>query len=1113
MLALLMMLGMAAFAAPLRNMEIRLTQPDGQIINCFASGDEFYNYLHDAQGFTIVQGESGYYYYATRGNRGEVTASPYVVGWVDPVSVGLEPFVKISEEEYYARREEWAKDSQVGLLRYARNDGREVNHGLYNNLVVFIRFAGDTYHSTSFSTVDAMFNAEGYDDNSLHNFYHRTSYNQLDLWSYFYPQPDGETVLSYEDIHPKQYYQPYNAVTNPIGYIDENRAEREFDLLERAIAYVEDMVPEDLELDCNHDGLVDNVVFVCKGEVGDWNSLLWPHRWCIWDREVWLHGKQVFDFNLQLEQGGYFTVSTLCHEMFHSLSAPDLYRYYADGNPAGSWDLMCSNTDPPQQPDIYLKYKYGHWVDEIPMIDPSDPNAFGTYELEANAWEGGRRNGYMIPTGDPNQFFFVEYRHRNTLFDSQIPGDGLLIYRIDTRFDGNAGWNGYDTYDEVYLFRPGGTYSDDGSIKAANFSRNRGRTTFNKDTDPYPFYSNGQTIDWPYQITNVGMVGDRIRFDFLPYHGEGGFEGPEQVLAHVNGLGHQVELSWSADPDANGYQVYRDGEEVSSILTDTVFVHPYTDTDQGYHLYSVKSVVDGNHSAPADAWVILGGFETIDVEILSDSPYGTKGGELEVSFSHPYMKEVYCTLYEGQRSNQRLQVPAGTAVSFYWQPGFDPESEGIRVRVKKTNEAGQETLFDVSGPAEGLMGSYTVAEGHKGVMPPQRLTATSEDGQIRLQWTIPVEAEHFRVYRNGMVCHSDVVGYEYLDNGMLISGSYVYNVGGLVNEIVAVDPDLSARALAMSVYCEAPHLTGVHQDNANLLEWEAPSFAGYGMFAYDDNQFLEAIGGPKEKWGIVIDPEMLAFFGGQPLTHLEMFDVAEGLYKFKIYNGNVANNNSLLLTQEVTMTASGEWVRFALDEELAYDASQPVWIRVESPNVNNPVPTCTYVGIDNSCMLISGSTWEPISAFGLYYSWMLRAYTRPQETPDAFTYNLYWGPDGASDEWVVMGMEGLAGTSVTHNTNEDLRYYVTAVWNGKETLFSNPVCLGPTVALDEFVASDEDDDNTQYTTVQIIDMLGHVVTTRRNVSPVESIEGLAPGIYVLRLISGNLVKTQKIVLR
>ena len=95
-----------AFAAPLKNIPVRLTQPDGQVIECFASGDEFYNYLLDANGFTIVKGEGGYYFYAIHDSRGGVVASTFRVNSVDPASVGLLPYVKISEQAYMQRRHE-----------------------------------------------------------------------------------------------------------------------------------------------------------------------------------------------------------------------------------------------------------------------------------------------------------------------------------------------------------------------------------------------------------------------------------------------------------------------------------------------------------------------------------------------------------------------------------------------------------------------------------------------------------------------------------------------------------------------------------------------------------------------------------------------------------------------------------------------------------------------------------------------------------------------------------------------------------------------------------------------------------------------------------------------
>jgi hypothetical protein len=44
-------------AAPFKNIEKILIQPDGTELHCYASGDEFYSRLHDRDGYTIVQAE------------------------------------------------------------------------------------------------------------------------------------------------------------------------------------------------------------------------------------------------------------------------------------------------------------------------------------------------------------------------------------------------------------------------------------------------------------------------------------------------------------------------------------------------------------------------------------------------------------------------------------------------------------------------------------------------------------------------------------------------------------------------------------------------------------------------------------------------------------------------------------------------------------------------------------------------------------------------------------------------------------------------------------------------------------------------------------------------
>ena len=1039
---------LCAMAAPLKNMEVRLTQPDGQVIHCFASGDEFYNYLHDANGFTIVKGDDSYYCYAMLNDQGQVVASSYRVGSVDPASVGLQPNVKISAEEYYQRRQEF--EQYIQPIQRPRD--RELNHGRYNNLVVFIRFAGDTYHTTSYSAVDSMFNASNYESISLHNYYHHVSYNQLDLRSFFYPEPDGETLLSYEDINPKQYYQPYDPVTNPIGYQDENRAEREFALLERAIDYINGMVPDTLDLDYNDDGMVDNVVFVIKGETGEWNSLLWPHRWSIYDRYVWLNGLRVYDFNLQLEQGGYFNVSTLCHEMFHSLGAPDLYHYSGGVSPVGQWDVMCSDTEPPQHPGVYMKYKYGHWVDDIPDISMQ----YGTYEIEADAWEGNRRNAYRIGVGDPNQFLVLEYRNDNYVFENRLPGGGLIIYRIDTRYNGNAGWNGNDQFDEIYVFRPGGTMTEEGDLNRANFCAELNRTEFSIETDPYMFLNNQEFYLWNERIYNISTRGDRISFTYGPVGIDGAPAGPENFNVHVNSVEHQLEFSWSPGENVDSYRLYCDGwdetHEIARDITDTTYILPYSEADKGYHTYNVVSVSGGILfflSAPSERWAIIGNYETIRISLDSDSPFGTKGGELEVTFDHPLMPTQYLTIYEGTSNETELYVPANTVATFRWNPGFDPESEGIHVTATRLNEESQGVLFDIDHPEWGEIASYTARDEGLGVISPRHLTAVSNGTEVQLQWTIPTENNAFDIYRDGQLCHSVNGNYTYLDDKIMRSGTHNYHVESTCGDISSWNPDNLVYGTTMNYYCEPPqNLEGFYDNGHVELNWNAPAFVGHGMLAYDNNMFLDQMGGNNHKWGIRIDPTHLASFAGHPITQIELFDCSEGTYTFTIYNGEQANNSSQIYVQQHVMDGTYEWVKIDLDEAVNYDASLPLWVCVGTSGAQSPIPCCEYVGVDNSCLIKSGSQWKPVTDFGTYRSWMLRAYTSPIEGQD-IAYNVYWGPEEGGEEQMALGYEALTASQASCNTTENRRYHVTALWDGRETEKSNTIYLGPSVDVEE----------------------------------------------------------------
>lgn len=512
LLGLLLFLPMT-FGAYFTNVPQVRVQPNGDTLRCFATGDEYFHRLHDADGFTIVlDPATGYYVYADKVGDALVPTS-YIAGRTNPAEVGLSAGLSISAEQWIARRQR--REAAVPA-RTEMRDNNEINHGHMNNLVVFIRFADDTEFTNNFTDVAQMFNDTTPGYSSMCNYFKSATYNQLTITSTFYPQQSGSTILSYQDSYNRSYFEPYSS-WNPDGYDpddDEERARREFGLLERAVVAIANQVPASLDIDYDDDGRVDNVVFVVRGGQGDWNDLLWPHRWSLyWADNAYINGKRVWDFNFQLADAtAYFNTSVLCHEMNHSLGAPDLYHYYegTEMTSVFTWDLMHMNTNPPQHMGAYMKYKYGHWIDEIPEITEC-----GTYSLHSLG-SSATHNCYKIASPNPDEFFVLEYRNSNDLFEGTLPGSGLLVYRINSNFNGNAMWNGVDVFDEVYIYRPFGTPSNDGYIWDAAFSANYGRTEMNANTDPYPFLTDGTVVPvGDFTIRDISAAGgDSMTFKF-----------------------------------------------------------------------------------------------------------------------------------------------------------------------------------------------------------------------------------------------------------------------------------------------------------------------------------------------------------------------------------------------------------------------------------------------------------------------------------------------------------------------------------------------------------------------------------------------------------------------
>jgi hypothetical protein len=312
----------SAHTAYLSDVPVTVFQPNGDELHCFASGDEFHNWLHDENGFTIIQSEStGFYMFAEK--QGErVIAGSLLPGRDNPAAQGLSARLNLSREEYLKKRNEFSRNHRTGSVPSSGN---------VNNVIIFIHFSDQDEFSLSVASIENTYNNADPNAVSFKNYFWESSYNTLDVTTHFLPTQTGSTIISFQDIHPRNYYRPYNEVSNPIGYNNQSSNPEDFfhnrrkNLYTAAANYVEGMLPSNVDIDANNDGYVDNVIFFLRGGTDGWGSFFWPHMTNIAYAGITLNNKIIGDVNQSIESMSGLSVA--CHEFTHSLGAPDLYHY------------------------------------------------------------------------------------------------------------------------------------------------------------------------------------------------------------------------------------------------------------------------------------------------------------------------------------------------------------------------------------------------------------------------------------------------------------------------------------------------------------------------------------------------------------------------------------------------------------------------------------------------------------------------------------------------------------------------------------------------------------------------------------------------------------------
>lgn len=389
------------------------------------------------------------------------------------------------------------------------------NQGEFYNIVVFVHFSDE---SPTIIDRDVAYYNNLYNDstsalsNSMFNYFLESSYGKLRLKSVFIPSFTGDKVISIQSKYKRGYLKP-KSIINPDGYPDPIEMNlRESRFVKDIALQAESLLPPDYVIPSNNEFAIDNLSFVISGSSIN-GTILWPHQSVQIINQVAIKNKNVGSYTFQFDQE--MNTGVICHEMMHTLGAPDLYA--SDKNapkPIGNWDLMATNTTVAQGMSAYTKYRYGNWLDS-----PETITTEGDYVLYPVGGNNPNQVYYKIQEEGKNEYFILEYRKREGTFENNLWSSGLLVYRIDESVTGNI--TGQGTVQKPYgqyLFRQNGAPDKEGDVPFAALSTETGRTRIAYDGNPYPFYTDGTFAS--FELKNISTCGDYIQFHFKPdYYG------------------------------------------------------------------------------------------------------------------------------------------------------------------------------------------------------------------------------------------------------------------------------------------------------------------------------------------------------------------------------------------------------------------------------------------------------------------------------------------------------------------------------------------------------------------------------------------------------------------
>ncbi len=292
--------------------------------------------------------------------------------------------------------------------------------GVKKTIVLLVDFSDKPATQPKSRYQDLLFSVGSFSTGSMRDYFREVSYNKLDV--------QGEVHGWFRAPNPKSYYTNND---NGFGSYPRNAQKLAEDVIDLANSSVNFS-----QFDNDGDNLIEAVVIIAAGSGGEQTgnkSDIWSHKWNISPKTV--DGKKIDRYFMAPEDG---RVGVMSHELGHLLlSWPDLYDIDYSSRGTGAWDLMAGGSwnnggNTPAHPTAWCKLKAG-WVNPVVITNAQQNVTIPPYS----------NNGIVYKLPVNSKEYFLLANRQKTGFDSNLPGEGLLITHIDDNQSNNTDENHY----------------------------------------------------------------------------------------------------------------------------------------------------------------------------------------------------------------------------------------------------------------------------------------------------------------------------------------------------------------------------------------------------------------------------------------------------------------------------------------------------------------------------------------------------------------------------------------------------------------------------------------------------------------------------------------------